>query len=100
MLTLSGTQFAPIRASKISCVAPGFRRIPFQASYRISYPASFEAELCRRLTTSTGVRYVEFGSAIGACDRLRANHGQPFHNPVREGLPTTRKLPTQSKGIR
>src|SRR6266403_3626644 len=56
MLTLSGTQFAPIGASKTSCVAPGFRRIPFQASCRISYPASFEAERPCRLTTATGTR--------------------------------------------
>ncbi len=36
---------------------------------------------------------------FGVCRRLRADHGQPFHDPVREGLPTTRPEPSRARQI-
>jgi hypothetical protein len=37
------------------------------------------------------VRYVEFGSAIGACDGLRANQGQPGSHQLARWVSTVKR---------
>jgi len=64
MLTLSGTQFARSALPNLVRRA-GLPSNSFQAPTALANPASFEAELSRRLTTSTGREstYIEKRSA-------------------------------------